>query len=218
MFSDTFPIAAPITQVEGSAAYAPMMLAPGNHEDQFHFAAHLNRTLMPQQGTGPLSRCVQGQRAKVLIVQLSPGHYPALLCSPFRSFLRFYYSFDYGCVHFISFSTEHTIDKNTEQWDVSLQHELEPKLIQGTQFPLIDACTSSLYVFRYQFVMADLKRAQANRDKVPWIVVYTHHPFYCSDLLTVDRCMKQAPHYRAQLEDAFKQYGVDVFVSGHNHK
>lgn len=33
-----------------------MMLAPGNHEKQFDFAAHLNRTLMPVQGKGPLQR------------------------------------------------------------------------------------------------------------------------------------------------------------------
>lgn len=67
-------------------------------------------------------------------------------------------------------------------------------------------------------MLEDLKRAQANRDNVPWIIVYTHHPFLCSDLLTRDRCLHEAPHYREQMEDMFKEYNVDVFVSGHNHK
>ena len=69
-----------------------------------------------------------------------------------------------------------------------------------------------------QFVLQDLKKAQANRNKVPWIVVYTHHPFLCSDIIKEDRCAREAPHYRAQMEDMFQQYGVDLFVSGHNHK
>eukprot|EP00730_Choanoeca_flexa_P015336 TRINITY_DN7022_c0_g1_i4.p1 TRINITY_DN7022_c0_g1~~TRINITY_DN7022_c0_g1_i4.p1 ORF type:complete len:431 (+),score=109.33 TRINITY_DN7022_c0_g1_i4:23-1294(+) len=141
-------------EVQGSAGYAPMALAPGNHEDQYHFAAHLNRTRMPApiNSTGPLE--------------------------------RFYYSFDYGCVHFISFSTEHDVSKGSEQW---------------------------------QFVLADLKRAQANRDQVPWIVVFTHHPFYCTSILDPERCTTQMDHFLDAYEDMFHEYKVDVFTSGHNH-
>ena len=140
-------------EVEGIAAHAPVMLCPGNHEDQYHFAAHLNRTHMPVQGTGPLS--------------------------------RFYYSFDYGPVHFLTFSTEHSIDKGGEQWT---------------------------------FAVDDLRRAAANRQRVPWIVVFTHHPFYCSDTLTkASRCGYEMDHYLAQFEDVFKDMGVDLFMAGHNH-
>jgi hypothetical protein len=72
-------------EVERAAAFAPMMLCPGNHESQFSFAAHLNRTHMPVVGTGPLK--------------------------------RFYYSFEYGPIHFITISTEHPYQNNTEQWE-----------------------------------------------------------------------------------------------------
>lgn len=64
----------------------------------------------------------------------------------------------------------------------------------------------------------DLKKADANRDAVPWIVVFTHHPFYCSDTLTAKtRCGSEMDHYLAQFEDMFKDMGVDVFIGGHNH-
>jgi len=66
------------------ASRVPYMTAPGNHDSQFDFAAYLNRSVMPEQGTGPLS--------------------------------RFYYSFDWGPVHFLSFSTEHTFETGGEQW------------------------------------------------------------------------------------------------------
>ncbi|EDQ85642.1 uncharacterized protein MONBRDRAFT_11688 [Monosiga brevicollis MX1] len=96
----------------------------------------------------------------------------------------FYYSFDYGCVHFVSFSTEHDVSRGSEQWE---------------------------------FVVADLKRAQANRDKVPWIVAFTHHPFYCSSSTEPGRCGPEMDNFLEAFEDVFHQYGVDLFTSGHNH-
>jgi hypothetical protein len=76
-------------EVEAAAANAPMMLCPGNHEAQFDFAAHLNRTHMPVVGSGPLK--------------------------------RFYYSFNYGPIHFATISTENPNGNNTEQWQVRAQ-------------------------------------------------------------------------------------------------
>lgn len=139
--------------VQSSAAYAPLMLCPGNHESQFQFAAHLNRTHMPVVAAGPLR--------------------------------RFYYSFAYGPVFFITFSTEHPYANGTEQW---------------------------------LFVEQELKRATANRTQWPWLVVFTHHPFYCSSLLyTTSRCGSEMAAFLAAYEDLFNQYGVDVFLSGHDH-
>lgn len=142
-------------QVQGYAANAPFQLCPGNHEAQYHYAAHLARTMMPVMGTGPSS--------------------------------RFYHSFDWGPMHVLTYSTDGAAnDQNSEQWN---------------------------------FVKADLEKASANRKVVPWVVVFTHHAFYCTDLITESsRCGPEAATYHSQYEELFHQHGVDLHLAGHNHQ
>lgn len=33
----------------------------------------------------------------------------------------------------------------------------------------------------YNFIKNDLEKANSNREKVPWIIIITHYPMYCSD-------------------------------------
>jgi len=63
-----------------------------------------------------------------------------------------YYSVDVGPIHFIAFSTEHYF--SLEDPFVGLQ---------------------------YDWFVNDLIKANQNRDKVPWIIMYGHRPLYCSD-------------------------------------
>jgi hypothetical protein len=149
-------------EVEASAANAPMALCPGNHEDQYAFAAHLNRTRMPS---------------------------PTLNGEPVRGPLaRFYYSFDYGCVHFLSISTEHDSSTGSEQWTVrhlarscgrKKPSPPHPRW-QGEENGAESGCVTTSRPPVLQFVQQDLEAANRNRALVPWIVFFTHHPFYCS--------------------------------------
>lgn len=71
---------------------------------------------------------------------------------------------------------------------------------------------------QYQWLQADLKRANKNRKHVPWVIVAGHRPLYCSSILSRERCRVEAPLYRLYLEDLLYQERVDVYLSGHNHQ
>jgi hypothetical protein len=59
----------------------------------------------------------------------------------------------------------------------------------------------------------------AVRAQHPWIIVQTHHPLLCTDVLTWQtRCVEEASAFRASLEGLFREAEVDVFFSGHNHQ
>ncbi|CAJ1355276.1 unnamed protein product, partial [Effrenium voratum] len=91
-----------------------------------------------------------------------------------------WYSFDYGGVHFVAFSTEHHL---------------------SLQLP---------------FLEADLRAASANREKVPWVVVFAHKPLYCSTNDYYD-CHIHSAVLRRELEPLFMKHQVDLFLGGHLH-
>jgi len=130
------------------------------------------------------------------------------------SYENMYYSVDVGPIHFISFSTEHYF--SLEDPFVGLQ---------------------------YDWFVQDLIKANQNRKKVPWIIMYGHRPLYCSDVtrkreVVVDNVSAPDPpptqdcSYEAeQLRDGFDwfgyriygiekllyKYGVDLYLCGHEH-
>ena len=71
---------------------------------------------------------------------------------------------------------------------------------------------------QHEWLEADLKRANANRDDVPWVMVVGHRPLYCSSIATILRCVKEAVAYRRNIEDLLRREGVDVYMCGHNHQ
>jgi hypothetical protein len=98
---------------------------------------------------------------------------------------NWYYSWDTGLVHYIAISTE----------------------IPFTQFVVL---TEQML----QWVKSDLEAANANRDKVPWIVVHGHRSLYCS----CDKdCDENAAQLRLLFEKMFFDQGVDFFINGHEH-
>lgn len=71
---------------------------------------------------------------------------------------------------------------------------------------------------QHSWIVDDLQQANANRQQVPWVIVVGHRPLYCSSIFETSRCEVEAPAYRSQLEDVLNQYGVDVYINGHNHQ
>jgi len=109
-----------------------------------------------------------------------------------------YHSFDVGPVHFIAYNTECYLD--------------------GVEIPFVEMA--------YWWLIDDLEKATKNRDNVPWIIVYAHRPMYCTDTDEKD-CTSEARlikdgfdilgDYYFGIEDIFWQYGVDMFICGHEH-
>jgi len=119
-----------------------------------------------------------------------------------------YYSTDLGLVHFVA------LDLNAYYMDADSPYQ-KPQL---------------------EWLAQDLKAACANKGSVPWIVVGSHYPIYCtSDSLTglkhQDGEGDESPgeevgcwsygasitKVRNDLEPLFKQYGVDIYIAGHEH-
>jgi len=62
----------------------------------------------------------------------------------------------------------------------------------------------------------DLKTADANRAKVPWVVVFAHKPLYCSTNDYYD-CRVGAEKIASVIEPLLKKYKVDLMLAGHLH-
>uniref|UniRef100_A0A1I7ZE13 Purple acid phosphatase n=1 Tax=Steinernema glaseri TaxID=37863 RepID=A0A1I7ZE13_9BILA len=124
------------------------------------------------------------------------SHYVNRLTMP-KSDHNLYYSFDVGNVHFLVFSTEFYYFTNYGWNQIRTQ---------------------------WEWINEDLKKAQANRDKVPWIITMGHRPMYCSTF-DGDDCTKYETIVRVGLplthayglENLFYKYGVDLELWAHEH-
>ncbi|CAD8134668.1 unnamed protein product [Paramecium pentaurelia] len=105
-----------------------------------------------------------------------------------QHYLNDFFSFDVGMVHFISFNPIKAVYHN----DVNNITHLIVEQMRN-----------------------DLIQANYNREKVPWIIVYTHYPIYCS-APNSDQCLNNF-NYLSAFEDLFVQYNVDLYLSGHVH-
>ena len=67
------------------------------------------------------------------------------------------------------------------------------------------------------WLAADLAAAAANRATIPWIVMMQHRPVYSS---TKSEAGSHLPGsgFALVLEPYIKQYGVDLFLTGHQHQ
>ncbi|KAJ0410844.1 hypothetical protein ATCC90586_007880 [Pythium insidiosum] len=109
-----------------------------------------------------------------------------------------WFSFDHGPVHYTAISSE-------------------------TDFP--DAPSNSFTGRKYgnfgnqlAWLEADLKKATANRDKTPWIVIGMHRAIYTRGLCEKDGTPRDsALAIQKAFEDLFIKYKVDVVVAGHQH-
>ncbi|KAL1837212.1 hypothetical protein VTK73DRAFT_4759 [Phialemonium thermophilum] len=132
---------------------------------------------------------------------------------------NFWYSFDYGLVHFISFDGETDYAKSPE-WPFERDlktgetHPTPSETFVTDSGPFGgvveggDWNDNTAYL-QYRWLEADLKAV--DRAKTPWVIAMSHRPMYSS-----------APAgYQTNMRDAFEalllRYGVDAYLSGHIH-
>ena len=131
----------------------------------------------------------------------------------------FWYSFDYGLAHFITFNSEtdyaqspyHPFIQDTKGQD---RHPLlnETKITDAGPFGYIspDNGTRSFNYTpnyeQYQWLENDLK--SVDRSKTPWVFAQAHRPMYSS------RVNDYQMNMRTAFEDLLIKYGVDAFVAG----
>eukprot|EP01083_Nonionella_stella_P025246 69559_1 len=163
--------------ITAMAANTPYMVGMGNHEVYYNFS-HYTQRFRGQ----PLPQYNAPQ-----VVDTESGPCPN----------NWFYSFDYGLVHYVSISSEIYF---TFPWLIPAQ---------------------------YEWLEKDLKAANANRSRTPWIVVYHHRPLYCTG--TGSECGSQtfvmrngvqvngSSEYEYGLEDMYYKYGVDFVFTGHVH-
>ncbi|KAI6188915.1 Purple acid phosphatase [Aphelenchoides besseyi] len=143
--------------------------------------------------------------ASTVIYQVTPGnheyaqnftHYVNRFTMP-NTDTNLWYSYDVGNVHFVSFSTEVYFN-----------------LLDGFE-PLKN---------QWNWLVQDLKKANANRNQVPWIITLGHRPMYCSTDDS-DDCRRIESRIRTGiplthsycLEKLFYSQGVDLMVWAHEH-
>ena len=126
----------------------------------------------------------------------------------------FWYSFDYGLAHFITFASETDYADSPYNPFVADLHgnETHPKanetkITDSGPFGEIrgnGSYTVTQNYEQYQWLEQDLKLV--DRSKTPWIFAAAHRPMYSS------RVMDYQKNMRTAFEDLLVKYGVDVFV------
>jgi acid phosphatase type 7 len=105
---------------------------------------------------------------------------------------NFWYSFDHGMVHFVSFNTETDFPNAPDEPGGEGAENAGPFAPSGAQLT---------------WLRRDL--AAVDRRKTPWVVAAGHRPWYVSTTT--------CPECQAAFEPLLLQYGVDVVLHGHKH-
>jgi acid phosphatase len=131
---------------------------------------------------------------------------------------NFWYSFDYGLAHFISFDGE-TDYYQSPSWPFIAElkgNETHPAknrtfLTDAGPFGRIDGdkFKDNKAYEQYKWLVNDLK--SIDRKKTPWVFATSHRPMYSSETAPYQTKLRNA------YEDLFLEYNVDAYFSGHIH-
>ncbi|KAI9317013.1 Metallo-dependent phosphatase-like protein [Dichotomocladium elegans] len=158
-----------MNMVQSLFARVPYLGVPGNHERLYNFSDYKNRQV---------HRCP----CAFASLPFRESHFDSSIT----------YSFDYGNLHLIAFSTETYFFGSEDEIRAGI-HWLE----------------------------ADLKQINQNRHERPWIVLITHHPLYCSfaneDCDINSALLRDGKNGLGAIEPLLLEYKVDVVISGHVH-
>jgi len=134
---------------------------------------------------------------------------------------NFFYSFDFGPVHIISLNSEYgftgyPVDPEPLYEGKISGFNLNP---QGYNMPHpVETMGNQTSFLQMNWLVEDLKKANANREKVPWILVGTHRPVYEPGFQKNGIPTKTCFKLQKWLEPLFKKYNVDIHFSGHVHR
>lgn len=130
---------------------------------------------------------------------------------------NFWYSFDYGLVHFVSINGE-TDYAGSPEWPFARdlkKGETHPKenetfITDSGPFGTVDGDYNDNKAYQqYKWLEADLKAV--DRTKTPWVIAMSHRPMYSSEVSSYQQKI------RAAFEGLMLQYGVDAYLAGHIH-
>jgi hypothetical protein len=68
---------------------------------------------------------------------------------------------------------------------------------------------------QYKWLVKELKMTRDERERTPWVIVMMHTQFYTTFKAHNDE--KQTMIMKHAMEPLFKEYGVNIVVSGHDH-
>ncbi|KAJ7725426.1 Metallo-dependent phosphatase-like protein [Mycena maculata] len=204
----------------------PYMVTPGNHEaacsegdntSNNETTAMLELNLKPGS-SAPVSNlsyysCPPSQRN--FTAYQYRFHMPGIYSGGSGNF---WYSFDYGLAHFISFSGETDYPDSPESpfaadltGDETKPTEDQTYVTDSGPFGFIKGNISVKENYeQYQWMKNDL--ANVDRSVTPWVFAMSHRPMYSSQVAN-----SYQPQMRAAWEELFIEYGVDAYLSGHIH-
>ncbi|KAJ4155504.1 hypothetical protein LMH87_000744 [Akanthomyces muscarius] len=205
-------------------AKVPYMVLPGNHEAacaEFDgpgqiLAAYLNHN--KPNSTSPKSdkltyySCPPSQRNYTAY-----QHRFRMPGGESGGVSNFWYSFDYGLAHFISFNGE-TDYPNSPEASFARDVKGSGKAPKANETYITDSgpfgavngdITKKESYEQYKWLQEDL--AKVDRTKTPWVIAMSHRPMYSSQVSAYQENMRNA------FEDLFLKYGVDAYLSGHIH-
>lgn len=128
---------------------------------------------------------------------------------------NFWYSFDYGLVHFIALDGE-TDFPSSPEWpfvrDLSGNEthptEDETYITDSGPFGYIKGnLTENESYEQYNWLVDDL--AAVDRCKTPWVIAMSHRPMYSSQVSSYQKNVRNA------FESVMLKYEVDAFLSGY---
>ena len=127
---------------------------------------------------------------------------------------NFWYSFDYGLAHFISFNGETDYPNSPEYPFARDLHgsETSPKesetfITDSGPFGYVNGNYSVKESYeQYQWLLKDL--ASVDRTKTPWVIAMSHRPMYSSGVSSYQKYMRNT------FESLFINNGVDLYLSG----
>lgn len=128
--------------------------------------------------------------------------------------------------NFSHYINRYPMPKNAANQGLGLFYSFEAGLIKyillNTNVFLYDFMSEEEKKTQLNWLDEELSKADANRERNPWIVVLAHQPLYCLYNLNNSHsrydCVQQTAKLRKYLEEPYNKYHVDLVITGHMHK
>ena len=198
----------------------PYLVGPGNHEAACTEGDTVNNTLSGLLVDGKINETEAKSLLNYYSCPPSQRNFTA-----FQNRFRmpgeetggsgnFWYSFDYGLGHFISFSGETDYYQSPELPFVTdlkpgetFPTENETTVTNSGPFGAINGnYTVNTNYEQYQWLKKDLE--SVDRTKTPWVIAMSHRPQYSSEVSSYQ------VHMRAAFEQLFLDNKVDAYMAG----